>query len=92
MREIAAFAVAALILIGVGSFGKDVRTVREAAAATEAGLTFPQQPAALGGLDPFDLMANAKDLPISEYEDFSLVFHTPLRLVPLVREPITARE
>jgi hypothetical protein len=37
MHEIAAFTVAALILIGVGSFGRDVPTVRESAAATEAG-------------------------------------------------------
>jgi hypothetical protein len=51
MREIAAFAVAALVLAGVGSIGKwNVGTIREAAAAQEAGLTFPQQPAALGGL------------------------------------------
>jgi hypothetical protein len=93
MREIAAFAVAALVLAGVGSIGKwNVGTIREAAAAQEAGLTFPQQPAALGGLDPFDLMANAKDLPISDYEDYSLVFHTPLHHVPnVVREPITGR-
>jgi hypothetical protein len=38
MREIAAFTVAALIPIGVGSFGRDVPTVKETAAATEANL------------------------------------------------------
>jgi hypothetical protein len=63
MREIAAFAVAALILIGVGSFGRDVPTVKEAAAVTEAGLTLPEVPVMSPGIDPFKLMVNAKDLP-----------------------------
>jgi hypothetical protein len=75
MREIAAFAVAALILIGVGSFGRNVSTVREAAAATEAGLTFTQEPAALAGVDAFGLMESAKDLPASHHDDYSLVFN-----------------
>ena len=75
MREIAAFAVAALILIGVGSLGRDIPTVKEAAAATEAGLILPEVPIASRGIDPFDLMANAKDLPISRYDDYSMVFN-----------------
>jgi hypothetical protein len=62
MREIAAFAVAALILIGVGSLGRRVPTVKEAAAVTEAGLTLPEVPIMSPGIDPFELMVNAKDL------------------------------
>jgi hypothetical protein len=68
MREIAAFAVAALILIGVGSLGRDIPTVKEAAAATEAGLILPEVPIASCGIDPFDLMANAKDLPVENWQ------------------------
>jgi hypothetical protein len=75
MREIAVFAVAALILIGVGSFGRDVPTVKEAAAATEAGLTFTEAPNV--SIDPLELMANAKDLPIQNWQ-----VRAPLGLEP----------
>jgi hypothetical protein len=76
MREIAAFAVAALILAGVGSIGKwNVGTIREADAAAEAGLTFTEVPIVAAGVDTFGLMANAKDLPISRYDDYSMVFN-----------------
>jgi hypothetical protein len=76
MREIAAFAVAALILAGVGSVGKwNVGTIREADAAAEAGLTFTEVPVMSAGVDTFGLMASAKDLPISHYDDYSMVFN-----------------
>jgi hypothetical protein len=76
MREIAAFAVAALILVGVGSIGKsNVSTVREAAAATEAGLTIEEVPVASAGVDAFGLMANARGLPTSHHDDYSMVFN-----------------
>lgn len=74
MREIAAFAVAALILIGVGSIGKNVSTVTQAAAATEAGLTFTQEPL-VSAVDTFGLMASAMALPASHYGDYSLAFN-----------------
>jgi hypothetical protein len=68
MREIGAFAVAALILIGVGSFGSDVSAVREAAASTEAGINTTVVPAVPDGIDPFALMASARDLPTTHYD------------------------
>jgi hypothetical protein len=73
VREIAAFVVVALILIGAGSIGKNISTVTQAAAATEAGLTFTEAPAV--PIDTFGLMANATDLPASHYADYSLVFN-----------------
>jgi hypothetical protein len=75
MREIAAFGVAALILIGVGSFGSDGSTVREAAAATEAGINTTVVPAVPDGIDTFGLMASVRDLPTSHYDDYSMVFN-----------------
>jgi hypothetical protein len=76
MREIAAFAVAALILTGVGSVGKwSVGTIRDADAAAEAGLNFTAEPILSTGVDTFGLMANVKDLPRSHYDDYSMVFN-----------------
>jgi len=68
-----AYAEVALILIGVGSFGRDAPTVKEAAAATEAGLTFTEVPIMSRGIDPFELMVNAKDLPEENWQ-----FRAPL--------------
>lgn len=76
MRDVAAFAVAALILAGVGSIGKwNVGTIREADAAAEAGQTFTEVPIVAGGVDTFGLMAKAKDLTISRYDDYSMAFN-----------------
>ena len=75
MRELAAFAVAALILIGVGSIGKNVPIVTQAAAATEAGLTFTQEPLVSAGVDSFGLMESASNLPTSHYDDYTMVFN-----------------
>jgi hypothetical protein len=69
MREIAAFAIAALILIGVGSFGGDVSTVREAVAATEAGINTTLLPAVPDGIDPFELMVKLdRGLPVQHWQ------------------------
>jgi hypothetical protein len=62
MREIAAFAVAGLILIGVGSLGRNVSTITEA-------------PTVSAGVDTLGLMATARDLPVSHYYDYSMVFN-----------------
>jgi hypothetical protein len=76
MREIAAFAVAALILIGVGSVGKsNVSAITQAAAATEAGLTFTQEPLVSAGVDTFGLMESASGLPASHCDDYTMVFN-----------------
>jgi hypothetical protein len=61
MRQIVLFAVlAALLLIGVGKL--NVSTIRE-------------EPPVSAGIDTFGLMASAKDLPASHYDDYSLVFN-----------------
>jgi hypothetical protein len=75
MREIAALAVAALIPIGVGSFGSDVSNVREAVAATEAGINTTVVPAVPDGIDPFGLMVSARDLPMTHYDQLYLAAH-----------------
>jgi hypothetical protein len=60
MRQIALFAVlAALILVGIEKW--NVTAIRE-------------EPVLSGGVDTFAIMASAKDLPTSRYDDYSLVF------------------
>jgi len=65
MGEIAAFAIAALILAGAGSFGRwNVGTIAKADAAAEAGLTPAEGPTISRGIDPFELMVKlGRDLP-----------------------------
>jgi len=62
MRKISFFAgVAVLILIGVGTWiGVGTGTPTALAAST---------------VDPFAMMTNAKDLPTSHYDDYSVVFN-----------------
>ena len=62
MRKISFFAgVAVLILIGVGTWiGVGTGTPTALAAST---------------IDPFAMMASAKDLPTSHYVDYSVVFN-----------------
>jgi hypothetical protein len=61
MRQIALFAVlAALILVGIEKW--NVTAIRE-------------EPVLSGGVDTFAIMASAKDLPTSRYDDYSLVFN-----------------
>jgi hypothetical protein len=62
MREIASPALAALILIGVGSFGSDVLTIRQAIADSEAGINTIVVPVVPDGIDPFGLMVSAREI------------------------------
>jgi hypothetical protein len=82
MRKInlfaAAAAAAALILAGVGGWTNS--TTR--ALGTKAAAPINVQ------IDTFQLTANAKNLPIQEFEDFSLVFPRHSR----VGEPSSRRE
>ena len=60
MRKISMFA-AVLILIGIGTWG--VTTNQRVAASTPAGI------------DPLQMMVNAKDLPSTQYVDYTFVFN-----------------
>jgi len=60
MRKISMFA-AALILIAVGAWA--VATAPRVVASTAVGI------------DPFQMMTNAGDLPAAHYVDYSLVFN-----------------
>ena len=62
MRKLSFLAVAVLILIGVGTWigvGTGTRTIALAAS----------------NVDPFAMMTSAKDLPTSQYVDYSVVFN-----------------
>jgi hypothetical protein len=62
MRKVSLFAIAAaMVAIGVGVW---------AASTTKAGVA----PSMVQGIQPFQLMMNAKDLPAQHYDDFSMVF------------------
>jgi|EndMetStandDraft_3_1072993.scaffolds.fasta_scaffold60399_4 hypothetical protein len=62
MRKTGLFAVvAALILAGIGGWATSNTQARVATAT-------------VGGIDPFLIMTNAKDLPAEHYRDFSMVF------------------
>ena len=61
MRKLSFLAVAVLILIGVGTWiGVGTGTPTALAAST---------------VDPFAMMTSAKDLPTSQYVDYSVVFN-----------------
>jgi hypothetical protein len=60
MRKISMFA-AALVLIGIGAWA--VTTNERVAASTPAGI------------DPLQMMVNAKDLPSTRYVDYTFVFN-----------------
>ena len=63
MRKISLFAVAgALIVAGVGGWAASTTNAR---VATSTGV----------GIEPFQIMKNAKLLPAQHYDDFSLVFN-----------------
>ena len=57
-----AVAVAALVLIGVGTW-------------IGVGTLAPDSALAGSTIDPFAMMTGAKDLPTSHYDDYSLVFN-----------------
>ena len=60
MRKISMFA-AALILIAVGAWA--ITTTPRVVASTPVGI------------DPFQMMTNARDLPTAHYVDYSLIFN-----------------
>jgi hypothetical protein len=60
MRKISMFA-AALVLIAVGAWA--VATTPRVVASTPVGI------------DPFQMMTDAKDLPTAHYVDYSLIFN-----------------
>ena len=60
MRKISIIA-ATLILIGIGAWA--VTTNQHVAASTP------------DGIDPLQMMANAKDLPATQYVDYTFVFN-----------------
>jgi hypothetical protein len=63
MRKISLFAVAAaLIVAGVGGWVASTTNARVA-------------PSIGPGIEPFQLMMNAKELPIVEFVDYTFVFH-----------------
>jgi hypothetical protein len=62
MRKLGFLAVAVLILVGVGMW-------------IGVGTGTPTTALAASTVDPFAMMTNAKDLPISHYVDYSVVFN-----------------
>jgi hypothetical protein len=63
MRKTGLFAVAAaLILAGIGAWAASNTQARVATATSI-------------GINPFQMMRNAKNLPTEHYQDFSMVFH-----------------
>jgi hypothetical protein len=63
MRKTTLFAVAAtLIVAGVGVWAASTTTARVA-------------PSTGDGIEPFQLMMNAKELPTVEFVDYTFVFH-----------------
>jgi hypothetical protein len=70
MRNTTLFAFApALIAIGFGVW-----------AATPANA--PASPSTVQGIEPFQIMVNAKELPTVEFADYTFVF--PLRALPIL--------
>ena len=64
MRQTSMFAVAATLIAGIGVW---------AASATTA--TARVAPSTGDGIEPFQLMMNAKELPGVEFVDYTFVFH-----------------
>lgn len=63
-----AFATAALILAGIAEWVKPSHGPLEAKASSSIEAQ----------IDAFSVMSNAKNLPTEEFEDFSLVFSSPV--------------
>jgi len=64
MRKTSSFAVAAtLIVAGVGVWAASTTTTARVVPSTG------------DGIEPFQLMINAKELPIVEFADYTFVFH-----------------
>jgi hypothetical protein len=65
----AAIAAGALMLVGIAGWDNSDNRALEAQAST---------PIDAAQLDAFQMMLNAKNLPSGEFEDFSLVFSSPV--------------
>jgi len=65
----AAVAAAALLQVGVVEWADSHKGALEAQASTQTENV---------DLDPFQMMLNTKNLPSGEFEDFSLVFSSPV--------------
>jgi tRNA U34 5-methylaminomethyl-2-thiouridine-forming methyltransferase MnmC len=65
----AAIAAGALMLVGVAGWANSDKRALEAQASTQIEAA---------QLDAFQMMLNAKNLPSQEFEDFSLVFPSPV--------------
>jgi hypothetical protein len=80
-RPWAAIAVAASMLVGIAGWAKSNDRVPEAHAFAEIEAA---------QLDAFQMMLNAKNLPIQEFEDLSLVFLPPFTDGRTARNEIAA--
>ena len=65
----AAISTGALMLVGIVGWANSDKRALEAQAST---------PIEAAQLDAFQMMLNAKNLPSEEFEDFSLVFSSPV--------------
>ena len=65
----AAIAASALLQVGILEWASSHQSAFEAQASTQIENV---------GIDPFQMMLNAKNLPSGEFEDFSLVFPSPV--------------
>jgi hypothetical protein len=65
----AAISTGALMLVGIAGWANSDKRALEAQAST---------PIEAAQLDAFQMMLNAKNLPSEEFEDFSLVFPSPV--------------
>jgi hypothetical protein len=77
-RSWAATAVAALMLVGIAGWANSNNRVPEAKAL--ARIEAAQ-------LDTFQMMLNARNLPIREFEDLSVVFLSPVTDGPTAVKP-----
>ena len=65
----AAIAAVALLQVGIAEWASSHKGALEAQASTQIENV---------DLDPFQMMLNAKNLPSGEFQDFSLVFPSPV--------------
>jgi len=63
----AAIAAGALMQVGIAEWANSHKGALEAQASTQ-----------IEDVDPFQIMLNARNLPSGEFEDFSLVFPSPV--------------
>jgi len=63
MRKTSLFALATVIVAGIGVWAASTTTTARVAPSTG------------DGIEPFQLMMNAKELPTVEFVDYTFVFH-----------------